>query len=286
MRIGYFVDKFDPITNEHIKYAKKLIVENQLSALYFVVEKQLSNNELNDTESNIDADCIHRIKMIQRAIHPYRKFKTIREVFDLADKEYVFTNNSLQAASNKVKNGDFSLLCYSNKKYIMNHGLYCLSIVRSQISEKRYLHSISVAELSKNIAESNGYDPDKAFLIGVYHDIAKKMDVCELERVMTIYKPYEIKEAHPVWHQYVGSYILKHKYKMSDKESIKAIRHHCLGDDFDIYSKIIFIADKLDPSRGYDSSKEIKIALKDVNKGFEVVKKQNEEYLKKTGVKI
>ena len=53
---------------------------------------------------------------------------------------------------------------------------------------------------------------------------------------------------------------------------LKAIRHHCLGDDSDTYSKLIFVADKLDPLRNYDSSKEIEIACKDLNKAFKIVK--------------
>lgn len=47
------------------------------------------------------------------------------------------------------------------------------------------------------------------------------------------------------------------------------------------YDRILFVADKLDPSRGYDSSKEIAVCRKDLKIGYELVKKQQEEYLEK-----
>lgn len=273
MKIGYFVDSFDPITNKHIEYAKKLIKDNQLSALFFVVDGEgISDKNL-------------REKMVLRAIHPYRKFKALLKGFDSNEQDIVFMEKSLLESSKQVREGDFSLLCYANKRYIMDNGLYVDSMIKSLLYEKRYIHSVSVAKLSKEIADSNGLDSKKAYLIGMLHDIVKKWDEETMFQYISIYKPYEINEPFPVWHQFVGAHLLKSKYKLSDKKMIKAIRHHCLGDDNDVYSKIIFIADKLDPSRGYDSSKQIEASLKDVSKGFEIVKKQNEEYLRKTGVK-
>jgi len=271
MTVGYFIDRFDPITNKHIEYAKKLIKDNQLSALYFVVE------------GNGKADCLHRLNMISRAIHPYRKFKAFKDAFSINEQDVIYRDNTLETASKQVREGDFSLLCYANKKYVMGNGLYCELIIKNLLYEKRFLHSVSVAELSRDIASANGLDSDKAYLIGIYHDIVKKMGKDEMLSLISIYKPYEFNQAVAVWHQYLGAYILKRKFKMMDKESLKAIRHHCLGDDNAKYSKIIFIADKLDPSRGYDSSKEIALALKSIDTAFQVVKKQNEEYLRKTG---
>ena len=59
--------------------------------------------------------------------------------------------------------------------------------------------------------------------------------------------------------------------------------HHRKGRNINDYERILFIADKLDPSRGYDSSKEIKISKQNLKKGYEVVKQQQQEYLKKEG---
>ena len=43
------------------------------------------------------------------------------------------------------------------------------------------------------------------------------------------------------------------------------------------------IADKLDPSRGYDSRREIEISRKSLREGYRVVKQQQEAYLRKEG---
>lgn len=45
-----------------------------------------------------------------------------------------------------------------------------------------------------------------------------------------------------------------------------AIYHHVLGTSQDPYAMMVFCADKLDPLRGYDSSKLIEICNKDIKK--------------------
>ena len=44
---------------------------------------------------------------------------------------------------------------------------------------------------------------------------------------------------------------------------------------------MVFCADKLDPLRGYDSTKLIEICNKDIKEGFDLVVQQNREYLKR-----
>ena len=43
------------------------------------------------------------------------------------------------------------------------------------MSKKRYIHTVSMAKLAKEIAESNGLDGMKAYVAGMLHDIAKEM---------------------------------------------------------------------------------------------------------------
>ena len=46
---------------------------------------------------------------------------------------------------------------------------------------------------------------------------------------------------------------------------------------------MVFCADKLDPLRGYDSSSLIQMCNENLEKGFDLVIKQNKEYLQKAG---
>ena len=44
---------------------------------------------------------------------------------------------------------------------------------------------------------------------------------------------------------------------------------------------IVFCADKTDPLRDYDSTKEIALCKKDIKAGFQWIKEENEKYLRK-----
>ncbi len=271
MKIVIYKNLFDPITKEHLKTAKKVLKETNADLICFYVERK---NE----------DVYHQEKMVKIAIKPYRKFVFINNYQRLMRKdkqhEYFFVDDEISDKQSLLfKQGKISVVDKKICSYIFNNGLYAKEIVSSFVSKKRFQHSLSVADLSVKIARGNNLDEYKAYLIGIYHDIAKSLTKEELQVYMDIYKPYELNYDYPVWHQYVGYYYLKHSCRLKNKKMLKAIRHHCLGDDNDIYSKLIFVADKLDPLRDYDSSKEIEIACRDLNKAFEIVKRQNQEYL-------
>jgi nicotinate-nucleotide adenylyltransferase len=48
-------------------------------------------------------------------------------------------------------------------------------------------------------------------------------------------------------------------------------------------TKIVYSADKIDPTRGYDSSKMVNKCLRNYYVGFLYVLKENEKFLKKEG---
>ena len=47
-------------------------------------------------------------------------------------------------------------------------------ILRQNLSEKRYFHSLCVAAEAKKLAETYGGDCDKMYIAGLLHDITKK----------------------------------------------------------------------------------------------------------------
>lgn len=272
MKIIIFKSNFDPITKHHIKTAKKVLREKSADLVCFYIDNSYNN------------DIYHREKMIKQAIKPYRKFVYINNYQklmkrDRQNKYLILEDDESEKQSDLFKKGKLSVVDRKTCGYVFNNGLYAKEIVSSYINPKRFKHCLSVADLSLKIARGNKLDEYKAYLIGLYHDIAKDLNKDQLLIYMNIYKPYEIEYDYQVWHQYVGYYYLKHNCRLKDKKMLKAIRHHCLGDDNDVYSKLVFVADKLDPLRGYDSSKQIEIACRDLNKAFEIVKKENEDYL-------
>ena len=47
---------------------------------------------------------------------------------------------------------------------------------------------------------------------------------------------------------------------------------------------MLYCADKLDPGREYDSSREIALCQQNIVEGYQTVMKQQQEYLRKEGV--
>ncbi|MBE6104233.1 MAG: nicotinate (nicotinamide) nucleotide adenylyltransferase [Erysipelotrichaceae bacterium] len=188
------------------------------------------------------------------------------------------------ASSTMVRNGDFTYIPENIRNYIMDNGLYCESIARSTVSEKRWKHVQSVAELCRQFAIGNGADPDKAYRAGLLHDCAKDMDRPTAEAYMRIYHPDKMDLNYNIWHQYVGASYLSRYFKLRDREILRAVEHHCLGDDDSLLSMIVYCADKLDPSRGYDSSSQIELCTRNIKEGFRLVHEEQEAYLRKEGV--
>ena len=130
------------------------------------------------------------------------------------------------------------------------------------------------------MAIANGYDGQKAYLVGLFHDIAKSMSKKEMEKWMDSICPENKKYALGVWHGFVGSEIMKRIFYIQDNQIINAIYHHVLGTSKDPYAMIVFCADKLDPLRGYEVQPMIDICKKDIYQGFHMEKEENEKYVK------
>ncbi len=300
-KIGIIIEEFEPIHQGYIQSALLAKKEYNLDEVLFIPIGRES-----------DSEYTKKTRLVKQTIKDWRHFKyldfgcvadkkTILEKINKTHKDsdiYVITNdNSLnyegckticylnnQQISEQIRNGDFTYLKGWQRSYLMENGLYQESIAKSQLTEKRWQHVQRVAKLCVEMAKGNRLDVSEAYMAGIFHDCAKKWPKEEMETYMNIYCPKE-KELHfNTWHQFVGADYLKRYCKLRNKEVLKAIRHHCLGDNTSELAMIVYCADKLDPGRGYDSSKEIALCCKDIKAGYIVVKQQQQEYLEKEGV--
>lgn len=165
--------------------------------------------------------------------------------------------------------------------YIAKHYLYIEEAIAARMSEKRYNHSKSVAQLCVQLAKAHHVDVQKAYAAGILHDICKEWSKDRSLPYMRKLFPKYLEEAVAIWHGYVGSAYIKHALAIYDKEILQAIFHHVKGSKVSSLAMIVFISDKLDPSRGYDSSASIAICMKHLKHGYEVVKQEQLAYLKK-----
>lgn len=87
-------------------------------------------------------------------------------------------------------------------------------------------------------------------------------------------------DAHPaIFHGFVGGQVVRSVFRLDDPQISNAIHWHVLGLSADPYAMMVYCADKLDPTRGYDSSGLIEQCKKDIYKGFELTKAQNDKYI-------
>lgn len=184
-----------------------------------------------------------------------------------------------------VSSSDIRILkSLSTKKsvldYIASHHLYYMHKIEAFISHTRLKHSVSVASLAYQIAENNGLDAEKAYLTGLLHDIAKELPVEDRQRYMEeAYGPYVF---FPKWlhHQFVGALIARDAFGVVDEVVLKAIECHATGNgDMSWLGKIIYSADKIEPTRDFDSGHLIRLCLEDYEKGFIAVLKDNRDFL-------
>ena len=166
--------------------------------------------------------------------------------------------------------------------YIEQNNLYFIPKIRSYIKESRFNHSLEVARLAYRLAKANGVDYQKAYIAGILHDIAKGIDKDESLMLMKQYYPEYLDIGSYAYHQFLGEMLAKRDFEVVDEEILNAIKYHTTGrKDMCWLEKLIYAADKIEPTRGFDSSDLIKAMEENLNQGFITVLKANYEYLSK-----
>lgn len=170
-------------------------------------------------------------------------------------------------------------------EYIETHNLYFMKKVASYLSESRFAHSLSVAHLALLIATRNRIiNPESAYIAGLLHDIGKGLTEADAREIVK--REFPEYAAYPAWslHQFTGSYLAKKDFGITDEAVLDAIAYHCTGKPhMSPLAKIIYSSDKIEPTRGYDSTKMINKCLKNYYVGFLTVLSENQKFMKEKG---
>ena len=129
-------------------------------------------------------------------------------------------------------------------------------ILKSRLNEKRYFHSLCVADEAKRLAEKYGADTEKAYLAGLLHDITKNTDENEQ---LQIFKDFDIipdritKNSLKLWHAVSGAAYIENVLGIKDPDIISAVRYHTTArQDMSLLEKILYLADFTSFDRDYD----------------------------------
>ncbi len=128
-------------------------------------------------------------------------------------------------------------------------------ILKERLDEKRYYHSLCVADEAKRLAEKCGVDTEKAYLAGLLHDITKN---APCEEHLQIFEQFGIilndieKNAVKLWHAISGAAYVEHILGITDNDIIKAIRYHTTAkEDMSPLELVLYLADFTSRDRDY-----------------------------------
>jgi predicted HD superfamily hydrolase involved in NAD metabolism len=132
-----------------------------------------------------------------------------------------------------------------------------LGLLELRLSPGRRNHSLAVAVLARSLCGAAGVDPARGYLAGLAHDLAREMSEADLLRLAGQRRtctPLEL--AHPVLvHGRAAAALVHSELGLEDASLLQALEDHVTGrPGMGALSKIVFVADFLEPGRGWCSS--------------------------------
>lgn len=162
---------------------------------------------------------------------------------------------------------------------------------KGAVSESRYEHSVRVAETAMKLCQKYGLDEKIGYLTGISHDMCKAlpeellisissrdgMPVTELEKK----KP-------ALLHGRAAAVKLQEDFNVADPSVIEAVQTHTFGKvGMCDLSKVLFVADKIEPGRPHVDEEYLKRLKKlSLNELILTVLKENVDYLEKKGKSV
>ena len=256
---------FDPFTQSELDHIRKLKKESGDVYVF-----------LNDRKAVLSSE--ERGALIRKALSPFAHLHFVQKAGygeDITDEE----------TEKEVRSGYFRKAAAGTKTALIEKRCYLHEIVFANCKPKRAEHSLRVADTCVRLAQAWHMDTDQAWCAGMLHDVTKALSDEEGRKIISIYKKEWESLSPKVWHSFTASIWLKQNMDFHDQKILNAISHHTLGDARSRLAKILYIADKIEPGRGYDTTYHMALAEKDLDAAMELVRKEGEEYRKERTLK-
>ncbi|RHW40980.1 HD domain-containing protein [Neobacillus notoginsengisoli] len=140
-----------------------------------------------------------------------------------------------------------------------------LQIVKEQLTEHRYIHTVGVMETAITLAKRYGANPKQAELAAIFHDYAKFRPKEDMKKIIIEQGyPEDLLDYSPeLWHAPAGAYLVEHEAGITDSEVLDAIRYHTSGRPrMRLLEKIIYLADYIEPGRSFPGVEDTRIIAK------------------------
>jgi predicted HD superfamily hydrolase involved in NAD metabolism len=144
------------------------------------------------------------------------------------------------------------------------------ALARSRLSERRYEHTLRVADTAEDLALAHDLDAQRARLAALLHDAAREMGP---EEFLKVAQEWHLKVGDPerqspkLLHAPVAAELARRELGVDDEEVLEAIRAHTTGrTGMGPLALVLYVADKIEPARDYPSVGRLRtVARLDLN---------------------
>lgn len=162
--------------------------------------------------------------------------------------------------------------------------------VAGVLDEYRMRHTMLTVREAVGLAKFHGLSTEKARLAALLHDCAKlgRAETVEYAEKMG-YSLTDEERANPfLIHSRIGALLARDVYGVQDSEILNAIERHTVGcAEMTPFDEVIFLADKLEPSRDYRRVRDLRaLAFKDLDSATIAVLKNTIEYVENRDMSV
>ena len=148
--------------------------------------------------------------------------------------------------------------------------------LKEKQKERRFNHTLGVADEAERLAPKFGVDPKKARLAALLHDCAKNLDEKSGEDFVALCEKYGVvpdiyaQKERALVHAFLGAAVAREDYGIEDKDILNSIYFHTTARaDMSPLEKLIYIADMTEPGRTIPQAEEIRsLVEKDVDEAL------------------
>ncbi len=135
--------------------------------------------------------------------------------------------------------------------------------LKNALSEKRFKHSLGVAEEAERLADKYGADKKKAYLAGLVHDVAKEIDTDSARNMLKDRFGIRVDpvtyNVPKLLHAPLGACLAQTEFGIFDAEILDAVKYHTTAKaDMSLLTKIIYMADYIEPNRDFEGVEELR----------------------------
>ena len=148
------------------------------------------------------------------------------------------------------------------------------AFARSRLSERRYQHTLRVAETAESLALAHDLEADRARLSALLHDAARETGP---EEYLKLADEWQLQVGDPerlspkLLHGPVAAELARRELGIDDKEILEAVRAHTTGSPgMGPLALVLYVADKIEPARDYPSVGRLRtLAREDLRRAAE-----------------